>query len=113
MIKGEQIKPLTFAEGNGGSWYSPSAAASDKLYHNGWVETRTADATDYREVFPAFDPEADYYMTVNIPGLDDLPLDIPRKGKQIASPGQQRMVRAKIDQIHLIPTFSKAASPTP
>lgn len=108
MTKSDQIKPLTFLEGNGGSWYSPEAAAADLLYHNGWVETRTADATDYREVFPAFEPEGDYIMRITIPAVDDLPLDIARKGKQIAAPGQQIQKKVKIDQIRLLPTYYKA-----
>jgi hypothetical protein len=109
LTKGEQIKPLTYAEGNGGTWFSPGAAATDP-YGNGWVETRTADATEYRETFPPFEPDADYIMRVLISSVDSVPLDIPRKGKQIAAPGMNRQPKARIDQIGLLPTFYKTVT---
>lgn len=105
----EQVKPLTYAEGNGGSWLSPLAALSSE-FGNGWVEIRSADSTRYRETFPAFEPDGDYIMRVKIPSLDDIPFDIPRKGRQIANPGAQRQVNAAITQIDLLPTFFKVVS---
>ncbi len=109
-IKGEQIKPITYAEGNGGTWFSPNAAAADP-WGNGWVETRTADASRYRETFPPFEPETEYIMSVRIPSMPEMPpIDVLRKGKQIAAPGAQRQVTAQVEQIALLPTFFKTVT---
>lgn len=106
---GAEIVPLTYTEGAGGSWYSPAAAAADPVNHNGWVNDRTADATRYRETFPAFEPDGDYFMRILIPLIDPMePFDVPVKGRQLADPGQQLQTIVGIDQISLLPTFYKA-----